>query len=301
MKKKHKIGALILIVVAIITASGIYLSRVNVQVLNPKGPIALKERNLLYLVLALSLFVVVPVFTAAIVFAVRYREGNHTEHHYSPNWDHSRLVETVWWLGPTMLIAVLSVITWQSTQALTPSKPLVSSNPTMTIQVIALDWKWLFIYPQQHIATVNYVEFPKDTPVDFEITADAPMNSFWIPQLGGQIYAMAGMTTNLNLMASVDGNFRGNSANISGVGFSGMNFVAHATSQAVFSRWVSSRQSGQDDLSTMAYNTLSAPSENNPVTSYSAVTPNLFDAIILKYMAPSGQDPSAMSGMDMAQ
>jgi cytochrome o ubiquinol oxidase subunit 2 len=183
----------------------------------------------------------------------------------------------------------LSFITWQSTQALTPSKPLASANPTMTIQVVAEDWKWLFIYPAQHIATVNYVAFPKQTPVDFEITADAPMNSFWIPQLGGQIYAMAGMTTNLNLMASVNGNFRGSSANISGVGFAGMNFIAHASNATDFNNWVSSIQNGHQTLTTNSYDKLAAPSENNPVTAYSYVQPELFNFIIMKYMAPSSE------------
>jgi cytochrome o ubiquinol oxidase subunit 2 len=305
MSKKTKIGSAVVCVLAVLLSFGIYLHHTNVQVLNPKGPIALKERNLLYLVLALSLIVVVPVFTAAIVFSLHYREGNKQTARYSPNWDHSRKVETVWWLVPTALITVLSVITWQSTQALTPSKPLASKNPTMVVQVVALDWKWLFIYPKQHIATINYVAFPKQTPVDFEITADAPMNSFWIPQLGGQIYAMAGMTTNLNLMASVPGNFRGLSANISGEGFSGMDFTAHASSRASFNRWVTMVQQSNADLTTANYQKLSQPSENNAVQYYASADSGLFNAVINKYMMPASQNAmqtdTSMQGMDMQQ
>jgi cytochrome o ubiquinol oxidase subunit 2 len=303
MKKRYKFGILALVLAAIFVSTGMYLHHTGVAVLDPKGPIALKERNLLYLVLALSLFVVIPVYTAAIVFSIRYREGNKKEHHYSPDWDHSRMIETIWWLGPTILIGILSVITWQSTHALTPSKPLVSTNPTMTIQVVALDWKWLFIYPQQQVASVNYVTFPMQTPIDFEITADAPMNSFWIPQLGGQIYAMAGMTTNLNLMASVQGNFRGVSANISGVGFSGMTFTAHSSSAAAFNAWVASVRNGHQDLTQSVYNKLAGPSQNNPVTTYGVVENDLLNSILLKYDEPSNVTASmsnnAMAGMSM--
>jgi cytochrome o ubiquinol oxidase subunit 2 len=175
----------------------------------------------------------------------------------------------------------------------------------LKVQVVALDWKWLFIYPKQHIATINYVAFPKQTPVDFEITADAPMNSFWIPQLGGQIYAMAGMTTNLNLMASVPGNFRGLSANISGEGFSGMDFTAHASSRASFNRWVTMVQQSNADLTTANYQKLSQPSENNAVQYYASADSGLFNAVINKYMMPASQNAmqtdTSMQGMDMQQ
>jgi cytochrome o ubiquinol oxidase subunit 2 len=301
MKKKNKIGFLVLVILAIIVSCGVYLHHTNVEVLNPKGPIALKERNLMFLVFGLSLFVVIPVYTATIMFAIRYREGNKKKHHYSPNWDHSRIVETIWWLSPTILIGILSVITWQSTHALAPNKPLVSSKPTMVVQVVALDWRWLFIYPKENVATLNYVNIPVGTPVDFQITADAPMNSFWIPQLGGQIYAMAGMTTNLNLMASVTGNFRGSSANISGVGFSGMNFITHSTTESSFDNWLAVTHREHNDLSLSAYNMLSQPSQSHADVAYSSVSPELFDSILMKYMTPVNQSsPSsngAMTGM----
>ena len=132
----------------------------------------------------LSLIVVIPVYIMLFLFAWKYREGN-TKAKYSPDWDHSALLETIWWTVPLLLITILSVVTWNSSHDLDPFRPLNSSVKPVKIQVVALQWKWLFIYPEQNIASVNYVEFPVNTPVDFEITADAPMNSFWIPQVGG--------------------------------------------------------------------------------------------------------------------
>jgi cytochrome o ubiquinol oxidase subunit 2 len=232
------------------------------------------------------------------LFSVRYRESNKKHVSYTPDWDSSRKIETLWWLFPTILIAILSVITWRSTEKLTPSRPIASSNPTMLIQVVALDWKWLFLYPDQHIATVNSVTIPKNTPVDFVITADAPMNSFWIPQLGGQIYAMAGMTTQLNLLASQTGNFRGLSANISGDGFSSMDFMAHAKTQQSFDAWVRSAQQNQTDLTMASYNHLVKPSEHVAPFQFGSFTPGLFDTVIMKYMAPT-ESGSSMRGMSM--
>jgi cytochrome o ubiquinol oxidase subunit 2 len=302
MTKKIKVSSIIILCLACSLLAAIYFHHTNIAVLNPKGPVARSERNLMIIVFLMSLIIVIPVFVATIAICMRYRETNkHAK--YTPNWDHGRKIEMAWWILPSILIAVLSVITWRSTQALAPSKALVSKNPTMIIQVVALDWRWLFIYPKQNIATINYVAFPKQTPVDFEITADAPMNSFWIPQLGGQIYAMAGMTTNLNLMASEPGNFRGLSANISGDGFSGMDFMAHATSESNFERWVLAMHNAKQSLTTQAYDSLTKPSENNAVGSYAGVQPYLFSSIQMKYMMPtttastSAQTTSSMDSM----
>jgi cytochrome o ubiquinol oxidase subunit II len=286
MKQKYKIGLVAAVVLLIISAAIVYLHGQNIAVLNPKGTIALKQRNLIYTVLGLSLLIVIPVFAATVFISVRYREGNKKKVTYSPDWDHSRKLEVLWWLFPSCLIAVLSVITWRSTQALAPNRPLISSTPTMTIQVVALDWKWLFIYPKQGIASVNYVALPEHTPVDFQITADAPMNSFWIPQLGGQIYAMAGMMTNLNLMATTTGDFPGSSANISGLGFASMSFMAHAGTAADFNNWVTSVKDGNGDLNLDNYTTLAEPSQNNPNSTYSSVQPGLLEDVLLKYMTP---------------
>jgi cytochrome o ubiquinol oxidase subunit 2 len=197
-----------------------------------------------------------------------------------------------------MIVAVLGVIAWQSSNALDPYKPLQSNMPTITIDVVALDWKWLFIYPQQGIASVNLVEFPENTPIHFYLTADAPMNSFWVPQLAGQIMVMPGMTTQLNLAASRTGDFNGFSGNISGEGFAGMAFTARSVSQTEFDQWVAAVQASSTPLTEDSYAALAAPSEYNPVTYYAPVE-DVFDATIMKYMTPGTSMDMNMSGMQM--
>lgn len=285
MNKKYRFAgaAVLLIGLALLTVR--YFQTANIAVLNPSGPVAQKERGLIIFVLALSLIIVIPVFVLLFAFAWRYREGN-SKAKYSPNLDHSVLAETVWWLVPTALIVVFSVVAWRSSHTLDPYKELSSKVKPMTIQVVALDWKWLFIYPQQNIATVNYLQFPINTPLNFQITSDAPMNSFWIPQLGGQIYAMPGMSTQLHLMASKYGSFRGSSANISGEGFAGMDFTAKATSETDFMAWTEQVRKAPALLDVSAYNLLAKPSSNNPVSYYSSEQPSLYSDVVMKYMMP---------------
>jgi cytochrome o ubiquinol oxidase subunit II len=294
MSKKSKVLYLVLLALGFALLAGWYLRHTSIPVLEPRGPIAQKERQLIIIALLLSLIVVIPVFSLLGIFAWKYRESN-TKAKYSPNLDHSRIAETIWWLIPSALILAIAVITWNSSHQLDPFKPLNSSTQPITIQVVALDWKWLFIYPQQNIATVNLVQFPSQTPVDFEITADAPMNSFWIPQLSGQIYAMPGMSTQLHLMANTDGSFHGSSANISGQGFAGMAFIAKASSPDDFKRWVSSVKRSPSHLSQDAYAKLAAPSQSNPVAYYASSAAGLYDNVIIKYMGPMAN----MQGMAM--
>ena len=233
----------------IITA--VYLRGANVAILEPAGPVAAGEKNVIVVTFFLCALVVIPVFGMLFAFAWRYRASNpiaHIEHH--PTWDHYNWVaEIIWWVIPAIIVAILGVIAVQSSNALDPYRPLQSNVPTLTIDVIALDWKWLFIYPQQGIASVNLVEFPENTPVHFYLTADAPMNSFWVPQLAGQIMVMPGMTTQLNLSASRTGDFNGFSANISGEGFAGMTFTARSVPQTQFEQWVASVQASSSPLS----------------------------------------------------
>jgi cytochrome o ubiquinol oxidase subunit 2 len=285
MRGKYKIICLALLAMGFVLLAGWYLRHTSIPVLEPRGPIAQKERQLIIITLLLSLIVVVPVFSLLGIFAWKYREGNASAK-YSPELDHSRIAETIWWLVPSALILAIAVITWNSSHQLDPFKPLSSSTQPITIQVVALDWKWLFIYPKQNIATVNLVQFPRQTPVNFEITADAPMNSFWIPQLAGQIYAMPGMSTQLHLMANTNGSFHGSSANISGQGFAGMAFTAKASSPDDFRRWVSSVRRSPSRLSQDAYAKLAAPSQNNPVAYYASSEAGLYDSVITKYMGP---------------
>ncbi len=254
-------------------------------ILDPKGEIADKQRNLIIVTSLMSLFIVVPVFIMTFYFAWKYREGN-KQATYRPDWDHSVVAETIWWTVPLIMILILAALTWQSSHDLDPFKSIESKKKPLTIQVVALEWKWLFIYPEQQIASLNYVQFPQQTPIKFEITADAPMNSFWIPQLGGQIYAMTGMSTHLNLMADSTGTYRGSSANISGRGFAGMHFEARSTTQAAFDRWISRAKGSNNDLSLAQYETLALPSENNAPVVFSSVDQRLYDTIVMKYMTP---------------
>lgn len=255
----------------------------DIAVLNPKGLIAQKQRELMFTATGLMLIVVIPVFILLFVVAWKFRADNR-EAKYSPDWDHHRIIEFVWWSVPCVIIFVLGIVTWKNTHALDPFKPIDSNVKPIRIQVIALDWKWLFIYPEEKIAAVNWVQFPQQTPIAFEITADAPMNSLWIPQLGGQIYAMPGMKTELHLIANSIGNFRGSSANLSGKGFAGMNFIAKASSQEDFDRWVQSIKQTGSSLDQAEYSKLAEPSAYHPVAAYRLIEEGLYDRIVMKYM-----------------
>ncbi len=285
MMKKYKLLLIILLIATVLTLAVIYLKNHEVAVLAPKGHIAAREKSLLIFASLLSLIVVIPVFVMTFLIVYKYRD--HKKAKYSPELDNNRLVETIWWGVPIILITILSVVTWRSSHELDPFRPIQAQTKPMTIQVVALDWKWLFIYPEQKIATVNYVQFPEDTPIDFEITADAPMNSFWIPQLGGQMYAMSGMSTHLNLMADETGEYRGSSANISGKGFAGMNFMAKSTSEAEFNKWIKSADKSPS-LNMDSYDALAKPSENNPVAYYRLAQNDLYNQVVAKYMPYHG-------------
>jgi cytochrome o ubiquinol oxidase subunit 2 len=225
-------------------------------------------------------------------FAYKYRATNEKAK-YTPDWAHSTILEIVWWGIPCAIIIVLGTITWTSSHRLDPYKPLESKVKPITIQVIALDWKWLFIYPEENIATVNFIQFPDHVPINFKITADAPMNSFMIPQLGGQIYAMAGMQTKLHLLATEMGDYNGMSVSFSGPGFSGMKFIARVSSDADYHNWLNSVRASKESLTMGSYNKLAKPSEDNKVQYYGSVQNNLYNDVMMKFMMPMGE----MNGM----
>jgi cytochrome o ubiquinol oxidase subunit 2 len=205
--------------------------------------------------------------------------------------------ELIWWAIPLEIILVLGALTWSSTHELDPYRPLTASTTPMVIEVVALDWKWLFIYPSLGIATVNEVDFPIGTPLEFHITADAPMNSFWIPQLGGQIYAMTGMVTQVHLIADQPGSFNGYSANYSGDGFADMKFVANAKPTSDFNAWVAAVKQTPHPLLLDTYNTLAKPGTTT-VTTYAPIEKNLYNSIVMKFMsAPQGTGTADMAGM----
>jgi cytochrome o ubiquinol oxidase subunit 2 len=298
MKLKLGLIATVAAIIGVTAAVTYYFLTHDISLLQPKGTIAKEQYDLLVFASLLSVIVVIPVFTLLIVFSWKYRASN-TKATYTPNWDSNKKAEAVWWGVPIILIIILSVVTWNSTHALDPYKPLTSSTPPINVQVVSLQWKWLFIYPDYGIATVNSLQIPEQTPINFTITSDAPMNSFWIPDLGGQIYAMAGMQTKLHLMADGVDSYRGLSNNISGEGFSDMVFTVDSTSKADFSSWVENTKSGTNILSEQRYNQLAQPSVEQTTTTFSDVQPGLYTTILHKYMNHSDHTTEDMTNDPM--
>ncbi len=251
--------------------------------LDPKGQVGLDEQNLIITATLMMLLVVIPVIIMTFAFAWKYRASN-TSAIYAPKWSHSTKIEITVWLVPILIIIALGSITYKSTHALDPYHSLESNVTPVNIEVVALDWKWLFIYPDLGIATINEIQFPEHTPLNFKITSDTVMNSFFIPALGSQIYAMAGMQTNLHLIANKKAEMDGISANYSGAGFAGMKFKAISTSQEDFIAWVAKVKAAPKLLDQDEYDTLAKQSQNNSVALYSKYMPNLFQKIISKYV-----------------
>ena len=263
-------------------ASIFLLTGCNLIVFNPKGQVATDERDLIILATGLMLLVVVPVIVMTFVFAYRYRATN-KKARYSPRWASSHKIEAVVWGVPLLIIIALGWVTWKTTHALDPYRPLDSETPPINLQVVAIDWKWLFIYPDLGIASVNELALPVNTPVSFTITSDAAMTSFFIPALGGQVYAMAGMQTKLHLIANETGEFRGIAANYNGPGFSDMHFATLSLSPTDFQAWVAKVKGAAAPLDQARYVQLAKPTIRHPVTYYSTVQERLFLDIVDKY------------------
>jgi cytochrome o ubiquinol oxidase subunit II len=255
------------------------LSGCSFTVLDPKGQIGADERSIIVTATGLMLIVVVPVIILTLAFAWRYRASNR-DSVYAPDWAHSTRIEAVVWAVPCAIVAALAVLAWTSSHKLDPYRPIASTAKPITIEVVSLDWKWLFIYPGLHMATVNQIAFPVNVPVNFHITSGSVMNSFFIPQLGGQVYAMAGMQTQLHLIADAAGSYDGISGNYSGAGFSGMTFKALAMNQGDFRNWMAKVRGSSKTLGIQAYEKLKDPSENAPVAYFSSVDRHLFHDIL---------------------
>lgn len=284
----------VFIVIIITLLAFILLDGKNIAVVNPHGEVADKQKDLIVFTVLLGAVIIVPVFVMLFSFAWKYREGN-TKAKYMPEADGNRIIETIWWVIPLIIIVVLSVVTWYSTHDLDPYKKLQSDKKAITIKVVALQWKWLFIYPNQGIATVNEVRFPEDTPVNFELTADSPMSAFWIPNLGTQTYAMNGMTSKLSLEAHDVGQYRGSNTNISGEGYAQMHFNAIAMTDVDFSRWVKNIAESENHLDWAKYEELAKPNKNQPIVYYMLHEPALYDMILAKYMGHGGSQAQSES------
>jgi cytochrome o ubiquinol oxidase subunit 2 len=257
-------------------------SVIDGPVLDPKGPIALAERNLLFDAVAIMMIVIIPVFIMAALFTWRYR-GTNRRARYTPNLAYYWPAEILVWSVPAAIIVWLGLHLWQDTYKLDPYKAIDRSVEPLKVHVIAQDWKWLFVYPEQDIAVVNELAMPVNRPLSLKITSDTVMNSLVIPALGGQIYAMAGMQTRLNLLADKPGTFWGRNVQYSGMGFANQQFQTIATSQEEFDAWVDKAKHSSDTLDAETYEKLAKPSQKVPVTYYSGVEPGLFDKIIAKY------------------
>jgi cytochrome o ubiquinol oxidase subunit 2 len=270
------------------------LSGCQMDVLDPAGPIGSQEKSLIIIATALMLIVVIPVIIMTIAFAWRYRASNEKAT-YKPDWEHSNQIELVIWLVPCVIIIALGAVTWVSTHRLDPYNHIQSKTKPIQVDVVSLDWKLLFIYPDQKVASVNALVLPVGVPVNFHLTSTTVMNSFFIPRLGSQIYTMPGMDTKLSLMASQPGVYQGISANFSGDGFSDMSFKTTAVSAADFNRWVQSAQASNNSLDMAAYTKLAAPSEKVPVTLYSQVEPALYHEILNQRTGGAGMSGPAMT------
>jgi len=260
-------------------------------VLDPVGPIGAQEKQILLNSTAVMLAIIIPVIVATIAFAWWFRSGNRKAS-YRPNWDYSGRIELVVWSIPLMTVLLVGTVAWIGAYDLDPPRPIASATKPLKVQVVSLDWKWLFIYPEQGIASVNHLTIPVGTPVSFELTSSGVMNSFWVPQLGGQIYTMAGMMTRLHLQADHPGTYRGASANYSGEGFAGMRFNVDAIPAEKFAQWVDVARSGGPVLDAPAYADLAKPSKAVAPFTYRSVAPGLFSGIV--NAGTLSRDPSSM-------
>jgi cytochrome o ubiquinol oxidase subunit II len=255
------------------------LSGCTEGVLDPKGPIATAERQILFNSLGIMLAIVIPTILATLGVAYWFRSSNWRAR-YMPDFTYSGRLEVLVWSIPIMTVLLVGGVAWVGSHDLDPPKPITSAAKPVKIQVVSLDWKWLFIYPEQGIATVNQLTIPVGTPVSFELTSSGVMNSFWVPQLGGQIYTMAGMTTRLHLLADDLGTYRGASANYSGAGFADMRFSVDTVAAEKFAQWVSATRSSGPTLDPQTYGDLAKPSAAVVPFTYRSVAPDLFNHIL---------------------
>lgn len=282
------------------------LSACDLVVLKPAGDVAQQQGDLLMVSTLVMLLIIVPVMALIVFFAWKYRASN-TEAEYRPDWDHSTHLEVVIWAAPLLIIICLGALTWAGTHLLDPYRPIDRIKPgqpvaenvePLQVNVVALDWKWLFIYPQYGVATVNELAAPVDRPIRFHITSSSVMNSFYIPALAGQIYAMPGMETKLHAVINRPGEYQGLSANYSGDGFSHMRFKFHGLDQAGFDGWIAGVRRGGEPLDRERYLELEKPSEKVPVIRFSTVDGGLWDAILNMCVEPGKMCMGEMMEID---
>lgn len=285
MKKYRAVLGVAFVVAALALLGSILLRDVHFDILQPAGNIAKQQRDLIVFTLGLMGIIVIPIFIMLGWFGWKYRAGNdkRSKHDYKPEWHENTTLELLWWGIPIAVISILAVIAWNTSHSLDPYKQIESDKAAIKVQVVALQWKWLFIYPQLGVATVNKLPIPEKTPIHFTISADAPMSAFWVPTLGSQIYAMNGMSTQLSLIADRTGEFTGVSSNINGKGYADMKFTVYSKTEKDFNEWVKSAQNSANMLDRTMYERLAQPGVTNEAT-YMLTDASLYDTIVNKYM-----------------
>ncbi|HEY0954639.1 MAG TPA: ubiquinol oxidase subunit II [Roseateles sp.] len=293
---------------ASILLSGLALSGCNGIVMKPHGDIAQQQADLIVTSTLLMLIIIVPVIALTLFFAFRYRQSN-TEATYAPDWDHSTRLELVIWGAPLLIIIALGAITWISTHKLDPfrpldriaeDKPVPAGMKPLEVYAVSMDWKWLFIYPEQGIATINEMAAPVDRPIHFRLTSTSVMNTFYVPALAGMIYTMPGMETQLHAVINKAGAYDGLSAHYSGSGFSDMRFKFHGLSNEDFERWIASNKAGGNTLTRADYMKLEQPSAKEPVQRFASVEPGLWGAILDRCVDGKKMCASQMMAIDAA-
>ena len=272
------------IILAVVLLGAATLGGCNEGVLDPKGPIAVAERQILFNSLGIMLAIVIPTILATFGVAYWFRSSNQRAR-YQPEFKYSGRLEVLVWAIPAMTVLLVGGVAWVGAHDLDPRKAISAAAKPVTVQVVSLDWKWLFIYPEQGIASVNHLVVPAGTPISFELTSAGVMNSFFVPQLGSQIYTMAGMVTHLQLQADHPGSYRGLSAQFSGDGFADMRFAVDAVPDQQFQQWLASTRGNGPTLDAQSYADLAKPSEAVTPFTYGAVSPDLFNAITNSAMA----------------
>jgi cytochrome o ubiquinol oxidase subunit 2 len=284
------------------------LAGCNTVVMKPSGDIAAQQAHLIVQATVLMLLIIVPVIILTLLFAYKYRASN-KEATYTPDWDHSTKLELIIWGAPLLIVIALGAITWISTHRLDPFRPLdridaerpvPAATQPLVVNVVALDWKWLFIYPELGVASVNEMAVPVDRPVEFRLTSSTVMNTFYVPALAGMIYTMPGMETKLNAVMNRPGTYEGLSANYSGAGFSNMRFKFLGLDDAGFAAWVDGNRKSGVTLTRAGYQQLEKPSAKEPVHHYAAFDPGLYEAILNRCVDAQKMCASRMMAIDAA-
>lgn len=290
-RKYSTFRVLVPLYICLVISFAVLIKRGQIQLLEPAGYIANIQSKLLWGYLVIAAVVGTSIIITFFFIVFRYREGTHRR--YDPTWVTGKKLQLAAWGIPFIAICFISALVWNTAHLVDPYRPINSTTHPITIQVVALRWKWLFLYPNDHIASVNMMEIPVGTPISLQLTADAPMNSFWIPRLSGQVYAMTGMVTQLHIEADQAGDYAGSPAEMSGDGFSGMDFTVKAVSAQEYAAWQTATTHTSNTLNYSDYLQLAQPSSYVSPQLYKLPDSSLFLTIVMQFMTP-GVDPSTL-------